>query len=384
MVAVKNIYVMEPTLPGFSELEESFREIISGKMLSNFAKYACLLEERLEGCLDVSEVYTFPNATTALIAALNVLDLQGEVILPSFTFSATGHAVVWNNLTPVFADIDPETFNIDPEDIKRKITKKTSAILAVNIFGNPVDIKTLQKISKKHQLKLIFDSSHALGSKYNNSLLGTFADLECFSFSGTKVITGGEGGFISSNDNEVMEKVNLFRNYGANEDYDCQYFGLNGKLSEFHAALALHSLPFLEAFITQRNEAAKYYRKSLKNILGITHQKITENSLSAYKDFGILIDEQQFGCSRDHLAKELEKEGIFTKKYFYPPLHQMKAYIKKYGSQADLTHTETVSQKIICLPIYSHIPKEIIDRVCGVISRVHQSFVSSHYPQTLP
>ncbi|MFT4551478.1 MAG: dTDP-4-amino-4,6-dideoxygalactose transaminase [Chlamydiales bacterium] len=372
---MKNIYVMEPTLPEYSELEESFRDIISGKMLSNFAKYASLLELNLEKYLHADKVYTFPNATTALIAAINVLDLQGEIILPSFTFSATGHAVVWNNLTPIFADIDPETFNIDPEDVQRKITKNTSAILAVNIFGNPVDIKSLHHIAKVHKLKLIFDSSHALGSKYNNLPLGTFADLECFSLSGTKVITGAEGGFISSNKSEIMKKIALFRNYGANEDYNCQYFGLNGKLSEFHAALALQGLPSLNDYLTQRNIASQHYRKYLEVLPGIKFQKITENSVSAYKDLAILIDEKQFGCNRDHLAQELKKECIYTKKYFYPPLHEMHVYLKKYGPQFNLNHTESVSRKILCLPIFSHITEEIIKKICKIISKVHQSFL---------
>jgi dTDP-4-amino-4,6-dideoxygalactose transaminase len=166
-------------------IEKKFRTIIESKMLSNFAKYSTQLEANVQEALCVNHALTFPNCTTALMLSMNALELSGEVILPSFTFSATGQAAIWNGLVPVFADIDPETFNIDPEDVERKITDRTTAIIGVHIFGNPCEVDRLQKIADIHQLKLIYDAAHALGSKFQDSAVGSFGDVECFSLSGT-------------------------------------------------------------------------------------------------------------------------------------------------------------------------------------------------------
>ncbi|MCK4816178.1 NeuD/PglB/VioB family sugar acetyltransferase, partial [bacterium] len=199
---MQKVYVAQPTLPEYPLLDEKFRDIAKSLILSNFAKYSNELEKSVQDMLSVKKALTFPNATSALMLAIKAMDITGEVILPSFTFSATGHAVVWNGLTPVFADIDSLTFNIDPDDVERKITNKTSAILAVHVFGNPADIERLEQIAKEHDLKLLFDSAHALGSTYNDKPIGSFGDAECFSLSGTKVITSAEGGLVTSNNED--------------------------------------------------------------------------------------------------------------------------------------------------------------------------------------
>ena len=369
----EKIYVAQPTLPDYPLLDIKFRDIAKSLILSNFAKYSNELEMAIENKLSVKKALTLPNATSALMLTIKALDLTGEVILPSFTFSATGHAVVWNGITPVFADIDSFTFNIDPEDVERKITDKTSAILAVHVFGNPADIERLDIIAKKYNLKLIFDSAHALGSKYNSKSIGVFGDVECFSLSGTKVITSAEGGIVTSNNEKFMQKMQLGRNYGADSDYDCEYIGLNGKMSEFHAAIALESLSLLDKFVYKRNKLANLYKKRLGEISGISFQHIPDNCISTFKDFAIIVDRDVFGMERDELIKYLNEEGIFPKKYFYPPLHCMKAYKNIEHRAENLVNTEFLANNIVCLPIYSHMNIDTLEKICYAIYRIWNS-----------
>jgi len=371
----KKIYVAQPSLPDYPLLDEKFLDISKSLMLSNFAKYSNQLETDIETRLRVKSALTFPNGTTALMLAIKALGLKGEIILPSFTFSATGHAVVWNGLTPVFADIDPYTFNIDPADVDRKITDKTTAILGVHVFGNPAEITHLEAIAEKHGLKLVFDSAHALGSEYHNKPIGGFGDIECFSLSGTKVITSAEGGIATSNNGNLMKKMHFGRNYGAGADYDCQYIGLNGKMSEFHAAIALESFALIDKFLIQRNKLAKLYKERLSEIPGIVFQHIPEGHLSTFKDFSILIDREQFGLDRDELVRQLNREGVFPKKYFLP-LHRMKSYKKVNHRAESLVHTESVADNILCLPIYSHMNEDTLEKICYTVFRIWRNNIN--------
>jgi len=366
----RNIYVAQPTMPDYPLLDAKFKSIVDSRMLSNFARYSKQLELNIQGLLSVKGALTFPNGTSALMLALRILNLSGEVILPSFTFSATGHAVLWNGLTPVFADIDPQTFNIDPDDVERKITDKTSAIIGVHIFGNPCDVDRLEGIANRHNLRLIFDSAHALGSKYNGTIIGCFGDVECFSLSGTKVITSGEGGIATSNDEAFIEKLKLGRNYGAGDDYNCVYLGMNGKMSEFHAAIAIESLLLLPDLMRARNDFAALYRKRLSEIPGITFQHVPQEHVSTYKDFGIIIDKEILGLDRDELIAEVNKEGIFPKRYFFPPLHLMPVYRDMSSPTDNLGNTLYIANNIVCLPIYSHMQVDTIEKICYTIYRI--------------
>lgn len=369
-VSVNKVYVAQPTLPEYPLLDEKFREIAKSLMLSNFARYSTELETEVESMLEVGKALTFPNATSALMLALKAMDLKGEVILPSFTFSATGHAVIWNGLTPVFADIRPDTFNIDPQDVERKITSKTSAIIGMHCFGCPADIEMLEAIARKHNLKLIFDSAHALGSKYKGKPIGGFGDIELFSLSGTKVVTSAEGGIATSNNKAFMQKMHLGRNYGAGSDYNCEYIGLNGKMSEFHAAIALESMALIDEMVEKRQRLSQVYKKRLGDLPGITFQYIPDYCLTTFKDYAVLIDPAKFGATRDELVAALSKEHIYTKKYFFPQ-HRMTAY-KSIDHRAEgLKVTEQVADNIICLPMYSHMNEDTLEKVCFAIYRVH-------------
>jgi sugar O-acyltransferase (sialic acid O-acetyltransferase NeuD family) len=371
-VDTQKIFVAQPTLPEYPPLDAKFREILSSMMLTNFSRFAQEFERDIENKLSVEMALSLPNGTSALMLSLKAMGLKGEVICPSFTFSATGHAIVWNGLVPVFADIDPKTFNIDPEDVERKITKYTCAIMATHIFGNPCDIERLEDIAKRHKIRLIFDAAHALGSAYRGRSIGGFGDVECFSLSGTKVVTSGEGGIVTSNDRALMERIRLGRNYGAGSDYDCEFIGLNGKMSEFHAAIAIESFARMDSLIKQRLSLVDIYRKNLENIPGITFQRITDNSVSTYKDLGILINASKFGIDRNELISKLAAEQIYTKKYFYPPLHRIRAYANISHRADGLSNTDHVADNIICLPLYSHMGVETVERVCLSIARAQR------------
>lgn len=368
-VDTQKIFVAQPTLPDYQRVDAKFREIFSSMLVTNFARFAQEFECSIQDRLGVGKALSLPNGTTALMLALKALNLNGEVICPSFTFSSTGHAIVWNGLTPVFADIDLATFNINPQDVEQKITKKTCAIMATHIFGNPCDIQALEVIAKRHNLKLIFDSAHALGSVYQGRPIGGFGDVECFSLSGTKVVTSGEGGIATSNNLTLMERMRLGRNYGADSDYDCEYIGLNGKMSEFHAALAIESLARLDELLTLRLSLVELYKQRLINVPGITFQQINEDSISTYKDLGILIDHNKFGIDRNELINVLANEQIYTKKYFYPPLHRIKAYANIPHRADSLRNTNYVADHIICLPLYNHMSASTVERVCSAIMR---------------
>ena len=369
----KQVYVAQPTLPNYSLIDEKFRKIFKSRMLSNFSHYSNQFELNIQRLISVDKALAFPNCTSALMLAVKMLNLTGEVILPSFTFSATGHAIAWNGLTPVFTDIDPQTFNIDPDDVERKITDKTSAIMAVHVFGNPCEVTRLEDIAKRYNLKLIFDSAHALGSKYNGTSIGCFGDVECFSLSGTKVITSAEGGIATSNDKELMNKIDLGRNYGADDDYNCNYLGLNGKMSEFHAAIAIESISLLSDSVRARNEVVSLYKKRLSEIPGISFQYVPDEHVSTYKDFAIIIDRELFGMERDELINNLQQEDIYPKKYFSPPLHRMSFY-KNIDHKADgLENTDKVASNIICLPIFSHMRSDTIEKICFTIYRIWKS-----------
>lgn len=365
--------IIKPSLPTLSQISDSVQEILKTGMITNFSKYVLELENNCRKFLGTNFVSSQSNGTSGLLLTLKSLGLTGEVIVPSFTFSATVHVLKWCNLEPVFVDIDPETYNINPALIEEKITDKTSAILAVHIFGNPCDVEELERIAKKHNLKLIFDAAHAFGSLYQGKKIGGFGNAEVFSSSVTKLLVTGEGGLVSTNNSSLNDKIKLARNYGASGDYNCLFVGYNSKMQEFSAILGLHSLQSIEKQIIHRNKLRELFIGELKNILGISFQKIKQGNQTTVKDFSIVIDKNKFGMDRNFLSECLAAENIGTKKYFYPPVHMMDAYQElkeKYFGK--LPNTEYISNNILCLPIYSEMPEETVKKICHAIKKIHQ------------
>jgi len=363
--------IVQPTLPSVEDLKEDLEEILTTHMITNHI-YVQTLEKSLQKYIQVKNAVAISNCTTGLMLLGKCLKLEGEVITPSFSFSATSLASVWLDLKPIFVDCDPNKYTIDPKKIQSKINHKTSAILPTHIFGNPCDINALEDIAEDHHLKLIFDSAHGAGSIYKGKKIGNFGDGESFSMSPTKVLTAGEGGLVTTNNNELANCIRIGRNYANPRDYNTSFIGLSGRMAEFNAILALRSLEYLEQNINKRQKIVGYYKKRLKKLPGISFQEIEKNSRSSYKDFAIKINSEEFGLTRDKLYDSLNKENIMTKKYFSPAIHQQIAFSSYASNQnLDLSVTNDLSKNILCLPIYSHMKISLIDKICDAIERIY-------------
>jgi dTDP-4-amino-4,6-dideoxygalactose transaminase len=358
--------------PNIDEIKNQLDDIHESGFLTNFGKYNRLLENQIADFLNVKFALTVPNATTGLQILLSTLSKGSEVLVPSFTFPPTVHAIIHAGLIPVFVDVDRREYNICAKDAISKITKLTSAILAVNVFGNPCSINELEKIAHNHNIKLFFDSAAALGSKYFGQYVGTFGAAEVFSLSATKIVTSGEGGIITTNDKELADKIKCLRNYGFSHDKnDCLYAGFNGKLSELNAILALRSLQAIEHLIGYRKDLAQVYYDKLKSINGIQFQNVLEGCEINYSFFAIEIESEQFGINAPTLQEYLKLFGIETIRYFCPPMHKTKAYEK--FNHLKLKNSEDVSQNILCLPMHSNLSYTQVSTICSVVRQIHET-----------
>ncbi len=361
------IPINKPNMPGLKSLLPEYSEVFDNGMLTNH-KYVGIFEERLREYLRTENVVCVSCCTSGLMLVAKCLVLTGEVIVPSFTFPATVHSLIWNNLTPVFVDCDPETFNLDVAQVEKKITEKTSAILGVYIFGNPPEMEKLENLASKYHLKLIFDSAHALGARFGGKFAGNFGDAEVFSLAPTKIITSGEGGIITTKEKTLAEKLRLARNYGNPGDYDCSLLGLNARMNELSAILGLKSMNLLEGSIAKREVLVDLYKRELSKIEGIDFQKIKEGNRTTFNYFAILINPRKFGMNNKKLLLALKEKGIMTRIYFYPPVHRQKVYKQYYATYINsLPCTDKIADSIICLPLYSDMGEERVLRVCEAI-----------------
>lgn len=356
-------------LPG-AEFLDDVQHILRGKQLTNGPRVRAF-EDAAAGYLGVPYCVAVSSCTSGLLLVLRTLDLRGEVILPSFTFHATAHAVAWNGLKPVFADCHPESLCIDVAAIREQLSAQTAGILAVHIFGNPAAVNALETIAKEKNIPLIFDAAHAFGSRRGGRAVGTFGTAEVFSFSPTKLVVAGEGGLIATRDAQLARALRAARNYGDAGNYNPEVRGLNARMSELHAALALRSLTGVDARIARRNEIRRRYERNLRGVAGIRFQGIAANDLSAFKDFSVLVDEREFGLSRDALGIALRRHNIEAKSYFSPAVHQQEVYRQCWDGRP-LPVTEMVSASVVSLPIYSSLADEAIDKVCEAISGAHR------------
>lgn len=352
-------------------------ETLDSSLLTNNGKYLVEFEEALSRFVGVPAV-AVANATFGLILLFKTAGLRGKVIMPSFTFCATAHSAVWAGLEPVFADIDEKTFTLDVNSVKKLLTPDVCAIVGVHTFGNPCAIEELEKLAKSKGIRLFFDAAHAFGVMYHSKPIGSFGDAEVFSTHATKTLVTGEGGFVSSNDKKIIDGVKRGRNFGFNDDNsDALFCGTNAKMTEIGAILGLDSLQAGDEMIKHRNSIANMFRKRLSNIPGLRLQEIREGAVSSYCFFGMLVIPQEFGLNRDELAQALAAENIMTRKYFFPPLHQMTAY-KKHAASS-LPATEFVSQHIICLPIQSKMTMQIAEGICDAIEAIHEHAAAIHH-----
>ena len=364
---------MRPTLPDFKEVIEEYQSAYQSGLLTNSGIVA-RLESAVAERLGVKHCVAVSSCTSGLMMVLRALGLSGEVIVPSFTFFATGHALLWNRLTPVFANSEMDTWNVSASDIERKITERTSAILAVHLYGSPCDIPALETLAQRHNLNLIFDAAHAFGSAYRGKPIGSSGDAEVFSLSPTKLLVAGEGGLVTTGDPKLAAAIRAMRNYGDVGAYNPEWLGLNARMTEFNAALALRGLPLIDAKVQRRNSIAQTYTEILSSLPGVRFQRTDSQDTSTYKDYSIHVTPELLGMTRDELADALLDLNIETKKYFYPPLHQQSLYSRFHDpTQNDLSQTEFLADGILSLPIYESLPDETVTALAETLKRIVDS-----------
>lgn len=348
----KPIYVTQPYLPPLEQFIPYLEQIWKSKQITNNGPLHQQLEQELCNYLGVPQISLFCNGTIALLTALQALGIEGEVITTPYSFVATSHALLWNQLTPVFVDIDPITLNIDPTKIEAAITDKTTAILAVHCYGTPCDVDAIQAIANKHGLKVIYDAAHAFGVEDAGGSILRHGDLSILSFHATKVFNTFEGGAIISPDAETKAYIDQLKNFGFTGETSVVTAGINGKMSEVNAAMGLLQLKYVDEVIAQRGEVDAQYRKHLADVPGITCLPNTLQTRANYSYFPILVEED-YPLSRDELYKKFQQHNIFPRRYFYPLITEFPMY-QKYASadRGNLPVALWAAERVICLPMY--------------------------------
>ena len=322
----KVINVTMASLPPFDEYVEKIKSIWGNKWLTNNGELHNELKDELNTYLKVKNTTLFTNGHLALDIAIKALGLTGEVITTPFTFASTTHSIVMNNLTPVFCDINVDNFNIDVNKIEELITEKTSAIIPVHVFGYPCDIKEIERIAKKHKLKVIYDAAHVFGVEVDGIGIGNFGDISMFSLHATKVYNSIEGGVLTYNNEDLSKTLNRLKNFGITGLETVESVGLNAKMNEFQAAMGLLNLKYIDEQIKNRKRITEIYRRELKDLEGIYFLEDQENVKHNYSYFPIVIDESKTKVSRNELYDRLKERGIFTRKYFYPLVTDFDCY----------------------------------------------------------
>lgn len=371
--ATPRIPVARPALPDFDAYVAAVRDIFESRRLSNFAKYHRLLESRASRFLDHPAPLAVSSCDIGMVLAWRALGCrEGEVIVPSFTLCSTVNALRWNGLQPVFADIDPQTLCIDPDQVRALIGPRTVGIAAVHIFGRPAPVAELEALAQRHGLKLLFDAAHGLGARSDGRGLGAYGDAAVFSLSGTKVATAGEGGLVTFRSPEAAARFLKLRGYGFLGDYDCRDVGLNGKLSEMNAALGYLSLEQLPALVRRRRTIARYYREQLARVPGLRFHLPAEGDRHAFKDLAVLFERPE---QREAAETALTRAGVETKRYFLP-VHRTAAYAAHAGDRLPIT--DDVYSRILCLPLFHEIRPSQVRTVCTLITGALQQEGERH------
>lgn len=369
------IYVTQPYLPPLEEFLPYLQQIWESRVLTNNGPFHQQLEEELCKYLGVQYISLFANGTLALVTALQALKLSGEVITTPFSFVATTHALWWNNIQPVFVDIEPDTFTLDPDKIEAAITPRTTGILPVHVYGYPCKVERIAEIARRYGLKVLYDAAHTFGAKYNEQHLCSFGEMSILSFHATKVFNTFEGGAIVCHSAEMKERIDNLKNFGFRGETTVVAPGINAKMNEFQAALGLAQLRHVDQAIARRKEIAFQYRQALANVPGIQCMDEQPGLTHNYSYFPILVAESTYGKSRDTLYETLRENHIFARRYFYPLISDFPMY-KRDGSfiQNSSIKAATVAKQVICLPIFP----ELDDQTISFISHIIKSHGKDH------
>ncbi len=365
MVNVKTqknkVFVTSPLLPDLDDVASQLKEIWAAKWITNMGEKHNLLESKLKDVLNVDNVCLFNNGTIALLTAIKALDIPigSEVITTPFTFAATPHCITWNGLKPVFCDIEPDTMTIDANKIEALITPKTKLILGVHVYGFPCNVKKIDEIAKKYNLKVIYDAAHAFSTEIEGKGIGNFGDITMFSFHATKLFNTVEGGCLTFNNSDLYKKICNLRNFGIQNEECVSDIGINGKMNEIQAAIGLLNLNLFRDEQAKRKKIYDLYNSNISLIKGIRIPKMPSNTTNSYQYYPIIINDDYY-TDRDDLYNRFKAINIMTRKYFYPACSDYACYkdnSKHYEVLDDIKH------RVLCLPFYGSLPCEVTDKI---------------------
>ncbi len=362
------LHVGRPNIGDTERLHQRIDEILHRKWLTNNGPSVHEFEQQIAQTLGVKHCVAVCNATVGLEILLRALDLGGEVIVPSLTFVATAHALLWQHINPVFCDIDPQTHNIDPRRIENLITPATTAIVGVHLWGRPCDVDSLSAIARRHDLRLLFDAAHAFACSYKGEMIGNFGDAEVFSFHATKFVNAFEGGAITTNNDDLAEKVRLCKNFGFAGYDDVVMLGTNGKMTEVSAAMGITSLECLNDFVALNRRNYRQYREELADVPGVSLIRYDEAEECNYQYVVLEIDESVTRVGRDDVLKILLAENVIARRYFYPGCHRMEPYRSRFPDAGQsLPETERIAAQLLSLPTGTAVGPGEITVICRII-----------------
>lgn len=367
------IYVTRPVFPPLKSFTHRLESVWSAAWLTNMGAQHQLLEQELRAHLRVAELSLFCNGTIALMVAAKALDLEGEVLTTPFTFAATPHSIEWNRLTPVFCDLDPQTCNIDPTAVEARITSRTSAVLAVHVFGQPCDVDGLEAVARRHGLKIIYDAAHAFGLELDGRSIGQFGDITMYSFHATKLFHTAEGGALACASRELKQRIDQLKNFDIRNEETVGGLGLNGKMNEVQAALGLAVLEVLDEERARRARIEDIYRQILAGVDGVIlpplNPRVTRKSLQY---FPIRIVPEAYGRTRDTLHELLKEYNVITRKYFFPLCSQYPCYVNLPSADpASLPVAHEVVSQSLTLPFYGALSDQDATRIAEMIGALH-------------
>ena len=361
----KPLYITQPLLPDMDEMNEMLKVIWASKQLSNNGNMVKQLEKDLSAYLNTDFLSVFSNGTVALQLACKVLRLSGEVITTPFTFAATAHSLTWNNIKPVFCDIEEDSFNINTDQIESLITQNTTAIMPVHVFGYPCNVEKIQQIADKYGLKVLYDAAHAFGVKVNGKSIADFGDISMFSFHATKIYHTIEGGALTFKD--------PYQNFGIQNGENVMEPGTNGKLNEIQAAVGILLLKQVESEIESRKEITNLYRQMLEEVPGIITSRDIEGIDHNYSYFVIRVDKEEYGLSRDELYDKLLEYNVIARKYFYPLCSNFQCYKDFPSSQKEnLPIANKISDMVLSLPLHGRLQKNDVEKICAIIKAIQK------------
>ncbi len=362
----EKLHVGRPNIGDRTKLFDRINDMLDRRWLTNNGPYVQELEKKIQAYTGVRNCIAVCNATVGLEIAGRAIGLNKEVIVPAFTFVATAHSLQWQEITPVFCDLDSKTHNLDPKQVEALITPNTTGIVGVHVWGRPCAVEALTEIAQKHNLKLMFDAAHAFGCSHQGKMIGNFGDVEVYSFHATKLFNTFEGGAIVTNNDELANKIRLMTNFGFVGYDQVTLLGTNGKMSEISALMGVTNLESLDEFIERNLQNYLHYKKGLVGLPGVKLVTFDEAEKNNYQYIVLEIDESIASISRDQIVQILHKENILARRYFYPGCHEMEPYVS-HLPRPSLPATEKLTKQTLCLPTGTAIDEETIRRICWLI-----------------